>query len=129
MVVNVVAAFALFYYFKHVGIAAATSLAAWINTAILYIVLRRRGHMNADPALRRRLPLLALASVLMGIVVYAAAWALNPWLLSDSLIVRALVMVALITIGVVIFALFCHFTNVVDFRRVIRSSLPTRRKT
>jgi putative peptidoglycan lipid II flippase len=129
MVVNVVAAFALFYYFKHVGIAAATSLAAWINTAILYIVLRRRGHMNADPALRRRLPLLALASVLMGVVVYAAAWALNPWLLSDSLIVRALVMVALVTIGVVIFALFCHFTNVVDFRRVIRSSLPTRRKT
>jgi putative peptidoglycan lipid II flippase len=128
MVVNVIAAFGLFYYFRHVGIAAATSLAAWINTAILYIVLRRRGHMNMDPVLRRRLPLLALASVLMGIVVYGAAWLLTPWLLVDSLIIRALVMVALVVIGLVFFALFCHFTNVVDFRRVIRSSIPTRRK-
>jgi putative peptidoglycan lipid II flippase len=106
MVVNVVAAFALFHFFRHVGIAAATSLAAWINTAILYAVLRRRGHMNADPVLRRRLPLLALASVLMGVVVYGAAWLLAPWLLADSLIVRALVMVALVVIGVVFFGLF-----------------------
>jgi putative peptidoglycan lipid II flippase len=129
MVVNVIAAFALFHFFRHVGIAAATSLAAWINTAILYAVLRRRGHMNADPVLRRRLPLLALASVLMGIVVYGVAWLLAPWLLADSLVIRALVMVALVVIGVVFFALFCHFTNVVDFRRVIRLSLPTRAKS
>ena len=33
MVVNVVAAFVLFYLFGHVGIAAATSIAAWVNTA------------------------------------------------------------------------------------------------
>jgi putative peptidoglycan lipid II flippase len=128
MVVNVVAAFALFHFFAHVGIAAATSLAAWVNTAILYGVLRARGHMNTDAVLRRRLALLALASVLMGAVVYAAAWALNPWLLDDSLIVRAAVMVVLVAIGVIFFALFCHFTGVVDFRRVIRLSLPTRRK-
>ena len=32
MVVNVVAAFALFFLFGHVGIAAATSIAAWVNT-------------------------------------------------------------------------------------------------
>jgi putative peptidoglycan lipid II flippase len=128
MIVNVVAAFALFHYFAHVGIAAATSLAAWVNTAILYIVLRRRGHMNTDAALRRRLPLLVLASLLMGVVIYAAAWALGPWLLADSLLVRAAVMLALVAIGVVFFALFCHFTGVVDFRHVIRSMLPGRRK-
>ncbi len=128
MVVNVVAALVLFYRFGHVGIAAATSLAAWVNTLILYFVLRRRGHMNGDANLRRRLPLLALASVLMGAVIYAAAWALGPWLLADRLIVRAAVMVALVAIGVIFFALFCHFTGVVDFRRVIRLMLPGRRK-
>jgi putative peptidoglycan lipid II flippase len=84
--------------------------------------------MNSDANLRRRLPLLALASVLMGVVIYAAAWALDPWLLADSLIVRAAVMVALVAIGVIFFALFCHFTGVVDFRRVIRSMLPGRRR-
>jgi putative peptidoglycan lipid II flippase len=84
--------------------------------------------MNSDPILRRRLPLLALASILMGIVVYGAAWLLTPWLLADSLIVRALVMAVLVAVGVVFFALFSHFTGVVDFRRVIRSSIPTRGK-
>jgi len=127
MVVNVIAAFVLFYYFRHVGIAAATSLAAWVNTFILLVVLRRRGHLNADAALSRRLPLLALASVLMGVVVYAAAWALAPWLLADRLIVRASVMVALVAIGAVFFALFCHFTGVVDFRRVLAEVRPGRR--
>jgi putative peptidoglycan lipid II flippase len=122
MVVNVVAAFALFCYFGHVGIAAATSLAAWVTTIYLLLGLRRGGHLNADAALRRRLPLLALASVLMGIVVYGAAQALAPWLLVDSIIVRAAVMAALVAVGVAFFALFCQFTNVVDFRRVFTAA-------
>jgi putative peptidoglycan lipid II flippase len=127
MVVNVAAAFALFYYFGHVGIASATSLAAWVNTIILVVVLRRRGQLNSDAALRRRLPLLALASVLMGAVVYGAAWAFAPWLVAHSLIVRAASMVGLVTIGVVFFAAFCQLTGVVDFRRVFAEVKPRRR--
>ena len=121
MIVNVVAAFALFHYFGHVGIAAATSLAAWVNTIYLLIGLHRGGNLNADAALRRRLPLLALAAALMGVVVYGAAWLLNPWLLADAILVRALVMAALVAVGVAFFALFCQFAGVVDFRRVFRA--------
>jgi putative peptidoglycan lipid II flippase len=117
MVVNVGAAVGLFLAFGHVGIAAATSLAAWINAALLVVVLRRRGHLTVDAAMRRRFPLLVLASVLMGTVVYAAAWLLNPWLLADLIVVRALVMVTLVAAGLVFFALFCQFAGVVDFRR------------
>ena len=51
MVVNVVGAFALFHFFGHVGIAAATSLVAWVNTALLAVTLHRRGHLAADAAL------------------------------------------------------------------------------
>jgi putative peptidoglycan lipid II flippase len=124
MVVNVVAAFALFYFFGHVGIAAATTLAAWVNTVILAWVLWRRGHLNSDAVLRRRLPLLALASVLMGAVVYAAAWFFAPWLLAERLMVRAGIMVALVVIGVVFFAVFIHAVRIVDIRRVIVAMLP-----
>ena len=50
MVVNVVAAFVLFYLFGHVGIAAATSLAAWVNTA----PARRDAPPPRPPQRRRR---------------------------------------------------------------------------
>ena len=50
MLVNVVAVIALFiaiksYYpdFGHVGLAAATSLAGWINAILLMIALRKSG--------------------------------------------------------------------------------------
>ena len=53
MLVNVAAAFALFYFFGHVGIAAATSIAAWVNALLLLRTLVRRRHLVADAALRR----------------------------------------------------------------------------
>ena len=125
MVVNVVAALGLFFLFGHVGIASATSLAAWVNTIILLVVLRRRGHLNGDAALNRRLPLLALASVLMGVVVYFAAWLLHPWLLAHSIVVRGGVLVALCATGFVFFVAFCQLAGVVDFRRVARAVRPS----
>jgi putative peptidoglycan lipid II flippase len=120
MVVNVVAAFGLFFLYGHVGIAAATSLAAWVNAVILLVGLRRKGMLNTDANLRRRLPLLLLASLLMGVVVWIAAWLLGPWLLADSIAVRAAVMVALVAVGLVFFALFCQLTRVIDFRRLLK---------
>ena len=122
MIVNVVGAGVLFWFFGHVGIAAATTIAAWVNTAYLFVALRRGGHLNGDAALRRRLPLLALAAVLMGAVVIVAAALLNPWLLSGHVLVRAAVMAALVGVGVVFFVAFCQFTGVVDFRRVLRNA-------
>src|SRR5665213_188685 len=121
MVVNVVAAFAFFHFFGHVGIAAATSLAAWVNAIYLYVVLHRGNHLNMDAALRHRLPLMLLASVLMGVVVYLAAWGLTPWLTDHRIVVRGLVLAGLVGIGVACFALFCQVTGVIDFRRVVRA--------
>jgi putative peptidoglycan lipid II flippase len=116
--VNVVAAFVLFYLFGYVGIAAATSLAAWINAAQLWFILRQRKYLNSDATFRRRMPLLALASVLMGLGVYLAAWWLDPVLRGGNLIAAALAMAAIVGGGVLFFALFSQFTAVVDFRRL-----------
>ena len=129
MVVNVVAAFVFFYFYGPVGIAAATSLAAWINTIQLLVVLRRRGHLNADANLRRRMPLLALASLLMGVCVYLAAWWMAPWLSHGLLVVRAAALAALVAGGVAFFGAFCQLAGVVDFRRVIREARPRRQST
>jgi putative peptidoglycan lipid II flippase len=59
----------------HVGIALATSLAAWANAAMLALVLRRRGRWRPDRRLLRALPRLAASAAVM-----AAGIALLLWL-------------------------------------------------
>jgi putative peptidoglycan lipid II flippase len=119
MLVNVVAAIVLFWLYGHVGIAAATSIAAWINTAQLIYFLHRRGDLVVDSLLRRRLPLLALASVLMGVGVWLGAWWMTPLLYSPSLLVQLASLTLLVTAGIAFFVAVCQFTGVVDFRRLL----------
>jgi putative peptidoglycan lipid II flippase len=119
--VNVVLSLALFPFLAHIGIAIATSVAGWVNAALLAGTLRRRGQFTVDALLWKRVPLLALASVLMGGCLYAAMWALASALADPNILVRAAAVAALVVGGVALFSLFCQLTGVVDFRRAIRA--------
>ena len=56
----------------------ASSVAAWFNVGLLAWLLHRRGHMAADAALRRRLPrMLAAGLVMCGRAVGGAAHAVR----------------------------------------------------
>src|SRR5665213_351754 len=123
MIVNVVGAIGLFFLFGPVGIASATSIAAWVNTVYLAYVLHRQGHLNIDAALRRRLPLLLAASLLMGVIVYFAAAAAAPWLADRHILIRGLSLCGLVALGAAFFAAFCQAAGVIDFRRVIGALL------
>ena len=82
MIVNVVASLALFYWFSaiglmpHVGIALATSAAGWVNAILLWLALMHRGGFGWDAKLTRNLPIIAAASVLMGVILWfvTAGW-------------------------------------------------------
>jgi putative peptidoglycan lipid II flippase len=74
---NIALSLALFWPLGHVGIALATALSAWLNTALLGMALFRRGFLVLDARLNARLPRVALASLIMG----AGLWALMQWLL------------------------------------------------
>lgn len=117
--VNVAVSLALFPWLAHVGIAIATSLSGWVNMVLLAGALHRRGHFRFDELLVRRVPLLALASVLMGACL-AVALALLAGPLAGRLIVRATTVLALVVGGVAVFALFCQLTGAVDFRKLRR---------
>ncbi len=119
MIVNVVGAFSLFHFFGATGVAAATTLAAWVNTGLLVSTLARRGHFRPDAALRKRLPLLAIAAILMGVGVALAAWWLGPLVTDARLIIRILVIGLLVALGMGLFALFCLLTGAIDFRQTI----------
>jgi putative peptidoglycan lipid II flippase len=121
--VNVAVSLALFPFLAHVGIAIATSLSGWVNTALLVVTLHRRGHFTADTILRQRLPLILLAAVLMGASLLLAMWAGAPLLDSPIFMVRATAVGILVVVGMILFALFCQLTGAADFRRAIKLAL------
>ncbi|MTI18506.1 murein biosynthesis integral membrane protein MurJ [Rhodobacteraceae bacterium RKSG542] len=116
MVVNVVLSIALFPYLQHVGIAVATSVAGWANTGLLGYVLWKRGHFQTDKTLMRRVPLLLLASLLMGAAVYAAAVFLAPMATSPLFIVRAGQLGILVLVGMVTFAVLAQVTGAFNLK-------------
>lgn len=118
--VNVAGSLALFPFLSHVGIAIATSLAGWINAALLAGTLRRRGQFRFDSLFKKRLPLLALAAIMMGACLYAAVWAVASSLADPNVLVRAGAVAGLVIGGVVFFALFCQLTGAADFLNLLK---------
>ena len=94
----------------HVGPPLATALASTINVWMLYRTLRRRGHFEADRQLRRRLPRLALAALIMGGVVWLLTPYIDPWL-TRSLGERAAGLAALVGGGIAVYGLACFLTG------------------
>lgn len=111
MVVNVALSIALFPTFQHVGIAMATSVAGWINTLLLIVVLWKRGHFAPDLGLLRKLVLVLLASLWMGIVIHYAADYLAPYLTDGWLLVRAASLGLLVLIGMIAFGAFAQLSG------------------
>lgn len=73
LVTNVILNLILMRLLGHVGIALSTSLASWLNAAILAVILHRRGLFRVDRRLALKLPGMFLATGLMG----ASLWALG----------------------------------------------------
>ncbi|PTW63235.1 putative peptidoglycan lipid II flippase [Breoghania corrubedonensis] len=126
MVVNVVGALLLAPFLAHVGIALATSLAGWINAGLLIVTLWRRGEFVPDRSLKKRLPLLILASVLMGGVVLAGYLLLASVFGHASLAIRGGALAALVLVGMVTFAVFVQVTGASDLLGYFRAALKKR---
>ncbi|MCC6736078.1 MAG: murein biosynthesis integral membrane protein MurJ [Bauldia sp.] len=119
MVVNVVLSLALFPSLEHVGIAIATSVAGWLNAIALAVVLWRRGHFVSDPDLRRRLPLLLVAALLMGAALWFGVGLFDRLLADPSTLTRSLALAAIVLAGMVLFIVFAQLVGAADFRRLL----------
>jgi putative peptidoglycan lipid II flippase len=110
-------------WLAHVGVALATALSAWANALALGALLWRRGHFLADRRLRRRVPRLLLAALLMGGVLLALGAALFPaapgW--------RFAALAALIGAGMLCYFGAAFLLRVLDWRE-LRGLLRRRRK-
>ncbi len=104
ILVNIAGNIAMIPTLGHVGPPLATALASTINVAMLYRTLVKRGHFHADAGLRRRLPRLALAAVLMGGALLAGEHLLDPWL-TGAMVQRYAALSLLVGAGVALYGL------------------------
>ncbi|MBB3910029.1 murein biosynthesis integral membrane protein MurJ [Sphingomonas desiccabilis] len=120
--VNIAANIVLIPLLGHVGPPLATALASTVNVAMLYRTLRKRGHFAVDAQLRRRLPRLALAALLMGAAVFGLESLLDPYLVGP-MAMRYAALVVLVGTGCAIYGLACFVTGafrVADVKALIR---------
>jgi len=102
---------------QHVGVALATTCAAWINVALLGFVLARRGQLHLDRRLRRVSPRLLGATVLMGGAVGALAWAIP---MPAHGVLRIVLLAVLIGAGMAVFSGAAVASGAVEWRETLR---------
>ncbi len=120
--VNIGASLALFFVIGHVGIAIATSLSGWTNAILLSTTLIRRGHFRFDPALRRRAPLILLASVLMGAALYFLNRGAAPYFEPGrSGTENAIALAVLVFAGAIVYAGAAQITGALRYSNLRRA--------
>lgn len=124
MLFNLVGNLILIWPLAHVGVAAATAIAAWVNVIILYWLLHRRDHMRADARLLSRGGRIVAASAIMG----AALWFMGPFsdgYMAGGLMTRVIALSLLCGGGALVYAVAIFGTGA--YRLAELKALVTRR--
>ncbi|MBK1832758.1 murein biosynthesis integral membrane protein MurJ [Roseibacillus ishigakijimensis] len=117
VLVNIVVSLLLFPWLGHVGLALATSIAAWVNVFMLWRGLH--GFVVMSESVVFRLGRMVLCSLLMGVVLFFAAKGLAPWFEEGASWQRIGAMVILVSTGATAFgafALFLRATSIQDLK-------------
>lgn len=115
MVVNIALSLILMGPFLHVGIAMATVISAWLNAVALALVLRRRGQLQLDDRLCKRLPRTVIAALLMTGALYAGLEFVGSWL-DGSLFQRIGALSILVVGGLGVFGLCAQIFGAASIR-------------
>lgn len=120
--INLALNLALIRPLGHIGLAAATSAAAWAQAILFAWLLYRRGHWRADGRLKRVLPRQILAAAGMGAAVLGAAHLLAPWFGQGELL-RVAALALLVGGGAAVYGLLCVVlgaTSITDLKNQLR---------
>jgi putative peptidoglycan lipid II flippase len=102
LVANVILNFALIPPFGIGGLAAAVALSSWLNCAILYVLLHRRGHFRVEGWLASRLARQLVAAAVMVVMLIGIRTALAGWF-SGSLGHRLAGVIAIVGGGMIVY--------------------------
>lgn len=119
MVVNAALTPLLMWPLGHVGIALATAIAAWVNAAGLWLILRRRGDLVIDAGLSRRAPRLAGCTLAMAGLLLGLTWLLDDWIALGA-VNRLIAAIAVVILGMSAFAILVQLTGAADLSAIAR---------
>lgn len=119
VVVNVGLSLALFPTLEHVGIAIATSTAAWVNALGLGFVLWRRDYFRMSPRQIRDQMFVFGASVVMALIVWTAALYTGDLIYSSSLFIKLAILLGLVALGAAIYFVLIHVTGTLRLNRLL----------
>ncbi|UYO54286.1 murein biosynthesis integral membrane protein MurJ [Rhodopseudomonas palustris] len=119
--VALVAAVLLGRLFGAVGVAAAISLGAWSNAALLLGRGVQRFGVTIDAPARRRLVLIVLASLVMGALLWFAAGVVLPLMATGSTLVQGAALAVLIGGGLIVYAAVLMLSGVIRPDGVLRA--------
>jgi putative peptidoglycan lipid II flippase len=114
---NLVGNLTLIWPFGHVGIALATALSAWLNVGLLWWFLGRRGHFAADAGVRRAVPRMALAGLVMAALLWWLAVPVMPWT-QGGIVARAGALGLLIGAGLLVYFAVGRLIGAYDHRQL-----------
>ncbi|MEO6394497.1 MAG: murein biosynthesis integral membrane protein MurJ [Devosia sp.] len=112
MAINVGLSLALFPIMQHVGIALATSAAAWTNAIMLAIGLAQRGHLSLSADEWRRHALILVVALLMAAALWGLAIPLaGAFAAASPLLLQLGALGGLIAIGLIVYFGLAHVTG------------------
>lgn len=102
----------------HIGCAAATSLAGWMNVILLIRGLKRSGYVSLSREFWLKLFKMFLASLVMGVVIWIAMEALQDQLYEGWKLFRAVVLGLIISTGLVSYFLVAHLIGAANLSEI-----------
>ena len=99
VVINIAASLVLSRWYGHVGIAIATSIAAWANAVMLAMTLAGRGHYKIDDRIKKKLPSIVLSALIMGGLLFFGAFYLKENFIGDATFLTSLWALLVLVIG------------------------------
>ncbi len=110
--INIAASLLLSRWYGHVGIAIATSIAAWANAIMLAMALAARGHYRVDDRVKKRLPPMILSALAMGGLLLIGVFYLNGNFIGDASFLSSLWgLLVLVGGGIASYFAMGHFTG------------------
>lgn len=125
VVVNLFFNLTLIHPFQHVGMAMATTIASWVNLALMMRILYKRQIFVPDALLKQRLLKMAAAAKVMALSLWLVGILVAPLYLKGS-ILRTVTLLAVITFGMLVYGAVVLALKAYD-RKLLTNLLVKRR--
>jgi len=126
-VLNTVLALSLIWTFKHVGIALATGLTAWVNLALLIRSAKKKGVVTLTEGAIRRGVTMLLSALVMGVGLFLVQFFIYPYFMDSSFAVKVCGLVLLMGIGGGIYGILLSITGILTLS-MVKELFPKRKK-